>query len=193
MTVFVYEDADYAFPNSGYKVQGVLGYPALAVLGSLTITDHNTIEVQPASQPQPDPVSSKASGVPFFLDGDQIVAALGEPGDERMFVVDAGSQQTYMTSRYYAEHMDEFAGKRQQLFNMPAITGLPPQPAYVAETVALPIGANTAHVHFVLVYTQPFRQSALDDVYGVLGIDALDQLTSYTFDYRTMRFSVRPE
>jgi hypothetical protein len=193
MTVFVYEDADYAFPDSGYKVQGVLGYPALAILGSLTITDHNTIEVLPANQPQADPPASKTDGVPFFLDGDQIIAALGEPGDERMYAVDAGSQQTYMTSRYYAEHMDEFAGKRQQLFTMPAVTGLPPQPAYVAETVALPVGGNIAHVHFVLVYTQPFRQSALDDVYGVLGIDALDQLTSYTFDYRTMRFSLRAE
>jgi len=225
MTVFVYEDADYAFPKSGYQVQGVLGYPALVVLGSLTITDYNTVEVQPASQPaslpEADPAHPKANvppqeraareastlaapqapsvvqsppqGVPFFLDGDQIVAALGSVGDERMFVIDAGSQQTYMTSRYYAEHMEEFNGKRQQLFNMPAVTGLPPQPAFVAETVPLEVGANTVHVHFVLVFTQPFRQSALDDLYGVLGVDALDQLKAYTFDYRTMRFSVRPE
>lgn len=225
MTVFVYEDADYAFPNSGYQVQGVLGYPALAVLGSLTITDYNTVEVQPASQPAelhdgdpahpqtntapqeksahgastlaipqvPSAMQTPPQGVPFFLDGDQIVAALGSVGDERMFVIDAGSQQTYMTSRYYAEHTEEFNGKKQQLFNMPAVTGLPPQPAYVAETVPLEVGAHTVHVHFVLVYTQPFRQGALDDVYGVLGVDALDQLKAYTFDYRTMRFSVRPE
>jgi len=206
VTVFVYEDADYAFPNSGYQVQGVLGYPALAVLGSLTITNYNTVEIQPASQPAdetaaqnaassagPRTTQATAQGVPFFLDGDQIIAALGQAGDERMFVVDAGSQQTYMTSRYYAEHMEEFSGKKQQLFTMPAGTGLPPQPAYVAETVLLEVGANSVHVHFVLVFTQPFRQSALDDVYGVLGIDALDQLQAYTFDYRTMRFSVRPE
>jgi len=30
-------------------------------------------------------------------------------------------------------------------------------------------------------------------VYGLLGVDALDQLESYTFDYRTMRFSVKQE
>jgi hypothetical protein len=30
-------------------------------------------------------------------------------------------------------------------------------------------------------------------VYGVIGIDALDQLKSYTFDYRTMRFSATGE
>jgi hypothetical protein len=29
----------------------------------------------------------------------------------------------------------------------------------------------------------------LDDTYGTLGMDALDELKSYTFDYRTMRFA----
>jgi len=33
--------------------------------------------------------------------------------------------------------------------------------------------------------------AALDDVYGVLGLDALDQLRSYTFDFKTMTLSVR--
>jgi hypothetical protein len=48
-------------------------------------------------------------------------------------------------------------------------------------------------VHYVQVLTQPLSDAALDDVYGVLGVDALDQLKSYTFDYRTMRFAVSPE
>jgi hypothetical protein len=33
--------------------------------------------------------------------------------------------------------------------------------------------------------------AALDDVYGVLGLDALDQLASYTFDFKAMTLSVR--
>jgi hypothetical protein len=200
MTVFVFDDADYLFPLSGFQVQGVLGYPALAALGSLTITDSDTIAVEPASEPIEQPTNSATQttpaqpatpvGVPFFLDGDLIVVALGKEPDERMYAVDAGSQQTYLTSRYYAEHMDDFIGKRQQLVPLP---GMPAQPAYVADTIALEVGERIAHVHFVQVLTQPLGQSALDDVYGVLGIDALDQLKAYTFDYRTMRFSVQPE
>jgi len=45
---------------------------------------------------------------------------------------------------------------------------------------------------YIEVFTPPLGSAALDDVYGVLGVDALDQLKAYTFDYRTMRFSVRP-
>jgi hypothetical protein len=251
MTVFVFEDADYSYPRSHYRVQGVLGYPALSALGSLTITDNATIEVQPAKQPAPgDPApaagkaqteeksapapaalqhdpqpvqpsaatdskstspptpdaaqeklpqsaapqapapATPAQGVPFYLDGDQIVVALGKAGDERIFAVDTGGQQSYLTSRYYAEHSDDFAGQQMALFTVP---GAPPQPAYTADGVALPVGPYTVHVHYLPVLTQPLGSAAMDDVYGVLGIDALEQLKAYTFDYRTMRFSVRPE
>ncbi len=38
MTAFVFDDADYYFPHSGYQVEGVLGYPALSAMGSLTVS-----------------------------------------------------------------------------------------------------------------------------------------------------------
>ncbi len=43
------------------------------------------------------------------------------------------------------------------------------------------------------VLTQPLGNAALDDVYGILGVDALSQLKNYTFDYRTMRFAAEPQ
>jgi hypothetical protein len=219
MTVFIYEDADYYFPRTGYQVKGVLGYPALSALGSLTVTADDTIEVQPAKQPSealaaaakaplagpgtgtaaperslPNGKASQApQGVPFFLDGDQVIVALGKAGDERMYVMDAGSQQTYLTSRYFDEHAGGFSGQKMSLFTIPGSQSFPPQPAYMAETVNLPVGAQTVQVHYVQVLTQPLGSAAIDDVYGVLGIDALDQLKAYTFDYRTMRFSVKPD
>jgi hypothetical protein len=206
VTVFVYEDQDYYFPQSHYQVQGVLGYPALNALGSLTVTADATIEVRPA---KPGNSSGKddrlARGVPFFLDGDQVIVALcgastptGSapgtcPGQERMLAVDAAGQQTYLTSRYYDEHASDFAGQKMELFSVPGSQSLPPQPAYVAETVPLAVGPTEINLHYVQVLTQPIGSAALDDVYGVLGVDALDQLRAYTFDYRTMRFSVRTE
>ena len=240
MTAFVFEDADYYFPRSHYQVQGVLGYPALSALDSLTITAYNTVEIQPAvklpanaevspvvSAPptvkaalpggnapveavhveaevkiptQPVPVPQRtvegdhpSPGARFFLDGDQMIVALGNTGEERMYALDASGQQTYLTSRYYEEHASDFNEQKMELFTIPGSQQYPPQPAFVAETVALPVGVNTVHVHYVQVLTQPLGSTVLDDVYGILGVDALDQLKAYTFNYRTMRFSVRPE
>jgi len=203
MTVFVFEDADYFYPKTKYQVEGVLGYPALAAMGSLTITSNATVEIRPVVQILPaEKDDLLTQGARFFLDGDQVIVALSkgrgssvEPkaGDERMFIVDAAGQQTYFTARYYDEHTGDFADRKMELFAIPGSQALPPQPAYIAETLPLTVGPTTVNIHYVQVLTQPVGSAALDDVYGVLGVDVLDQLKAYTFDYRTMRFGVKPE
>jgi len=208
MTAFVFEDADYFFPKTKYQVEGVLGYSALEALGSLTITSDATVEVKPdKGAPNPkDAAAAKdaagpkdagakdagARGAHFFLDGDQIILALGPVGNERMFAVDAGGQQSYFTSRYFDEHANEFSGQKAQPFSIPG-TESQAQPAYVAESAPLDVGGTVVHAHYIQVLTQPAGNAALDDVYGVLGVDVLDQFRRYTFDYRSMRFSVGPE
>jgi hypothetical protein len=194
MTAFVFEDADYAFPRSRYQVEGELGYAALSALGSLTITSDATIEVRPFKPPFPaEKEDAPMPGARFFLDGDQMIVALGPKGQERMYQVDAGGQQTYLTSRYYDEHAENFAGQKMELFSIPGAQNKPPQPAFVAETVPLTVGPAMVHAHYIQVITEPIGLAALDDVYGVLGMDFLDQLKAYTFDYGTMRFGVRTE
>ena len=191
MTAFVFEDGDYNFGQSHYQVQGVLGYPSLSALSSLTVTDNATVELRPRRQIQtPEKTAPDYEGARFFLDGDQIIVALGLAPNEQMFVVDAAGQQTYFTSRYYDEHAMEFAGRKAESFTVPSTRPYPPQPAYVAETLPLRFGSSKVDVHFIEVLTQPVGSAALDDVYGVLGVDALDQFRSYSFDYENMRFRV---
>ncbi len=108
-----------------------------------------------------------------------------------MFAIDAGGQQTYLTSRFYDEHSTDFANRKVELFKFRGLEAMAPVPSYEAETLPLTVGTTTVQFHFVPVLTQPLGSAALDDVYGVLGVDALDQLGSYTFDYRAMRFSIR--
>jgi hypothetical protein len=216
MTVFVYDDKDYFFPATSYQVEGVLGYPALAAIGSLTVTSDNTVFIRPAKQIAP-PASDDllTGGTPFYVDGEQVIVSLGreqstagspenagdsgqgsaaagqgptDAGGDRMYAVDAGGQQTYLTSRYFDEHAADFNNQKMQMISM--LGGQPPQPAYTAENVPLRVGAIPVTFHFLRVLTQPLGSAALDDVYGVLGADALGQLKSYTFDYRTMRFAV---
>ena len=68
-----------SFPHiAATRLKAVLGYPALAAMGSLTVTSDNTIEVHPAKEIEPevnDDLLNK--GARFFLDGDQVIVALG--------------------------------------------------------------------------------------------------------------------
>ncbi len=208
MTAFVYDDADYDFPLSGYHVQGVLGYAALAALSSLTITDNNTVFVRPEKQNGPlNPNDHLKDGARLYLDGEQMIIALGAPTDPsdraylraagdtdaRMYAVDMGGQQTYLTTRYFDEHSADFENDKTHPFKLFGAPQIPEVPAYTAETIPLTIGGVPVNVHFISVLTQPLGLAVRDDVYGLLGIDALDQLREYTFDFRTMRFSIRPE
>jgi hypothetical protein len=204
MTAFVYDDKDYFFPKTSYQVEGVLGYPALAAIGSLTVNSDNTVFVRPEKQIAPPEKDDRLTdGARFFLDGDQVIVALARASgaaaaalpdtsavhdDDRMYSVDAGGQQTYLTSRYFDENAAEFNNQKMEMF---ALFGAqsPPQPTYTSENVPLQVGGATVMLHFIRVLTQPLGSAALDDVYGVLGTDALGQLKSYTFDYRTMRFT----
>jgi len=194
MTAFVFEDADYNFAQSHYQVQGVLGYPALSALSSLTMTDNATVELRPKRQVQAQgKAAPNYEGARFFLDGDQIIVALGLAPNEQMFALDAAGQQTYFTSRYYDEHAALFAGQKTEMFTVPSARPLPSQPAYMAETLPLRFGSASADVHFIEVLTQPVGSAALDDVYGVLGVDALDQFRQYTFDYENMRLRINDQ
>jgi hypothetical protein len=194
MTAFVFDDADYNYPKSHYQVEGELGYPALSALGSLTITADSTIEIRPFKPMLPtEKEDPPTPGARFFLDSDQTIVALGAKGQERMFVVDASGQQTYLTSRYFDEHAEDFNHSKIGLFAIPGMEKKPPQPAFMAETVPLTIGPTEVPAHYLQVITAPIGMAAIDDVYGVLGMDFLDQLKSYTFDYRTMTFAVRTE
>jgi Aspartyl protease len=214
VTAFVFDDGDYSFKSAGYRVEGVLGYPTLAAMGRLTISD-NTIQVDPAKEDGPNEGANRlTTGAQFYLDGDQIIVDLGRTqdpapdspaqgisagghrdsagSDEQMFSIDAGGQQTYLTSRWFNEHAAEFNGKKMEPFTFPD-TDSGPRSAYTAENVPLAIGDTAVELHNVPVLTQPLGSDARDDIYGVIGIDGLDQLTSYTFDYRTMRFTASAE
>jgi len=199
MTALVYEDKDYFFPETRYQVEGELGYPAMEAMGSVTVTDSNRLYVDSGQQVSSVERTDRVNGgVRFFLDGDQVILALGgsegfgpSRGGERMFAIDAGGQQTYLTSRFYDEHTDDFTGQKMELFKLLGLPNMTPVASYTAETVPLAVGKTTIQFHFMPVLTQPLGSAALDDVYGVLGVDALDQLGSYTFDYRTMQFSIR--
>jgi hypothetical protein len=199
VTAFVFDDGDYSFKSAGYRVEGVLGYPTLAAMGRLTVSD-NTIQVDPANEDGPGEGADRlTTGAQFYLDGDQIIVALGRArsgdsvgSDDQMFSIDAGGQQTYLTSRWFNDHAAEFKGKKMEPFTFPD-TDSGPRSTYVAEDVPLAIGDTAIELHNVPVLTQPLGSAARDDVYGVIGVDGLDQFTSYTFDYRTMRFSASSE
>ena len=148
MTAFVFEDADYYFPKS--QVSGARRAWLSGCLRAGQFDGDRGCTYRSATRRKGERQTTGA----LFLDGDRILAALGKAGDERMYVIDAGGQQTYLTSRYYAEHEDDFADKKMQLLPPPGEPKAPPIPTYIAESATLLVGATPASFQFIAVLTE---------------------------------------
>lgn len=184
VSVVVFNDEDLYYEKTDFHVQGVLGYPGFTALGSVTIYPDDSIEANKKDRIE--------TGSPFYIEGDRLLAALGPKGKERIYEIDTGGQQSFLSSRYYDEHSDDFEGKKMQLLAVPGTENEPPAPAYVGDTIKIPTGDGLIELNDMQVLTEP-RGKNFDDTYGTLGIYALDQLASYTFDYRTMQFYARSD
>ena len=91
----------------------------------------------------PDKDDRLTEGARFFLDGDQVIVALGKRdcGEESACMpwMRAASRPTSPRATTTSTAA-EFAGQKMELFAIPGPQSVPPQPAYIAETVPLTVG-----------------------------------------------------
>jgi hypothetical protein len=173
----VCNDSDLYDRARQYQIQGVFALPLIAALGKVTITDNQRLYF---SQNRPLHV-----GAPFFSDGQRLIVAEGPAGADRLYAVNPGVVGSLLTVHYYRSHLADFHGERRDLLPVPGQEK--PIAAYTAENIHLNFRGFPITLHEIEAFAQP-TGLAIDRYYGILGEDSLDQLRSYTFDFRTMRF-----
>jgi hypothetical protein len=178
----VYDDADLYDKAHRYQIEGVLAQPLLAALGQITMSDDEHLTVSREARLK--------EGAPFFSDGRHLIVAAGAKGSEELYAVDPGSTESLLTSRYYDAHMADFAHAQMELVKPSGAGESAPLPAYRAENVTLSFGGVPVTFHELEVLAQPAGEER-DRFWGTLREGALEQLESYTFDFRTMRFVAR--
>jgi predicted aspartyl protease len=87
--------------NDHYQIEGVVGYPVLAAMGSLTITG-NELQVRPESPPSPR--SSR-----LYLDELTPLLQATVGGHDLLFALDTGADAASFTAKYLHEFPSQFA------------------------------------------------------------------------------------
>ncbi|WP_446745906.1 retropepsin-like aspartic protease [Silvibacterium acidisoli] len=174
----IYEDQDLYDRAHSYQVEGVLAQPLLAPLGAVKASDdeHLTISNGP----------ELTGGVPFFRDGIHLVAA-GGAGAREPYVVDPGTGTSLLSSRYFDANRETLTSQKTE--DLPVGENGGAVPACTPESVRIALGSDAIELHEIPVLTRP-AGAEQDRFYGRLGEDALDQLESFTFDFRSNRFVV---
>jgi hypothetical protein len=121
------------------------------------------------------------------IDGDKLTGGT----DARLFELDTGSGSTYLTDHYLAENRSRFPGEPTFLARLAGAGGIHEIPAYEAHKLPLFFGATPVLCTGQHVLTQPQGGEA-ENYFGVVGQDVLQLFSSYTLDFRNMRFSVVP-
>lgn len=166
-----------------YQIQGILGYPVLAALGSFTLTGDQML-VAPESQP-----SARSSRL--YLEELTPLLEATVDGQELLFGLDTGSSSGSFSATYLAKFPRQFASLTPK---KSATAGAGGDVLYLV-TYSLPqidlyLGTATAMLENVPVSTRDLGVDPLDYVYGNLGQSLLNQFHSYTIDFSRMRFSV---
>jgi Aspartyl protease len=197
VAVYVTADENLYIAEIKHQANALLGFPVVYALGRLTFAKDGSLSVaakSPAADPRTDVhlwFSGHALLLPLgtvpVMDGGK-VTGMSEP---RLFMLDTGSGSSYLTDHYLAEHGDAFHGPPPEMARLAGAGGIVEIPAYGARGLSLSIGANGMTLNGPHILSKAVG-GEVEHYYGLIGQDLLRGFSSYTLDFRTNAFSVRP-
>jgi predicted aspartyl protease len=183
IAVLVAADADLRFSDLNYQIDGSLGLPVLAALGTITV--YRTGEIRFAQVG--DGAQARGAHNLFFEKLTPVIAADFGQG-EQLFTIDTGAIGTVLSSQFYEQNRAEFDSAPLVQLELVGAGGSLVAPAYQLGEVAASLGGGCTTLTAVQLLTQPLALS--DEFFGNVGEDALHFFASFSFDFETMHFSV---
>ncbi len=169
--------------NELYQIQGVLGYPVLAALGSFTL-DGNQWMI--ATEGQPSQRSSR-----LYVEELTPLVEATVANSEILFGLDTGSSSGSFSATYLRRFPEQFTPLKPRKYATAGAGGdVRFLLAYYLPQIQLQFGTARATLRNVPVLTQELGVDPLDQVYGNLGQSLLSQFRGFTIDFSRMRFSV---
>lgn len=189
VAVYVTADQNLYIAEIKRQTNALLGFPVVSALGRLTFAKDGSLTVS-AQSPAADP----RSDIHLWFGGHALLLPLGtdaRANKPRLFMLDTGSGSTYLTDHYLAEHASAFPGPPPEIARLAGADGIHEIPAYAAHGLPLFVGNQLMTLNGPHILAQP-TQGEVEHYFGVIGQDILKLFSSYTLDFRTGAFSVRP-
>lgn len=169
--------------NEHHQIQGVLGYPVLAALGSFTMKGNEWV-IAPEGEP------SRRSSKLYVEELTPLLEAT-VADSEVLFGLDTGSSSGSFSETYLRRFPEQFASLKPEKYATAGAGGdVRFLTAYYLPQIDLQFGTARATLRNVPVLTTALGVDPLDQVCGNLGQSLLSQFSSFTIDFSRMRFSV---
>ena len=125
----------------------------------------------------------------LFVEKQTPIAAARIGGTTCLVTFDTGVRRTILTARYFREHTSDFVANRVIDQSMAGAGGTRSTKTYALDSVPVQIDGRSTVLHDVPVLTDRVGKN-YDDFYGNLGLDAVQQFSAFTLDFKGMHFYV---
>jgi predicted aspartyl protease len=168
--------------NGHYRIQGILGYPALAALGSFTMSG-NEMTVSPEAQPS-------TGSAKLYIEGLTPLVEATVEGKELLFQFDTGQSGAELSAKYVRTFPQQFASLKAVNAGIGGAGGVRSLTAYPLPELVLHLGTAAAIFSNVTAVSQDRGVYPQDEFFGNVGQGLLQQFRTYTIDFTRMQLAL---
>lgn len=177
VAVLVFRDEDLSFPQAGYAIRGIIGYPVLAALGRVRIEGGRALVVEGAVR---GAVPLAARNV--AVDGHAPLVAVGVRGVEGTWLLDTGSQASFGLPRLLARHEAWIRRTGKPMSGgLGGAGGTTTVTGFTLPRVRLAVGGRAVDVARLDVHARATNDRA-ERLDGVLGVDLFARSRTVVLD-----------
>jgi predicted aspartyl protease len=181
----VLPDSALAFPQIGYQIRGILGFPVIAGFGATTVMRTGELVLGDTA------AADAGAGQNLCLRGLVPLVAAEHAGQRLHFGLDTGAQTTSLYPPFHAARRElvESAGPAFDVQTGGA-GGVRSVRAFAVKPLTLTIGGREATVPRVNVFVERTTDNSAF-LYGNIGQDVIGQFEGMTLDFRRMQLRFR--
>lgn len=180
----VFPDSALAFPQIGYQIRGIIGFPVIAGFGATTVLRNGELVLGDTAGGDPGEQN-------LCMRGLMPIVAAEHAGERLHFGFDTGAQSTALYMPFHAARREQVeAGGAPTTVQTGGAGGMRDVRAYSLSPLVLRIGGREATIPQVRVYVEPTTDDS-DRLYGNIGQDVIRQFEAMTMDFRRMQVRFR--
>jgi hypothetical protein len=181
----VLDDKSLFFPHVNYQIDGIIGFPIIEAIGSVTISrdDVLTTTQVPRVATATEPSMALEELKPL------VQATVG--GEKMIFLLDSGALTSTFYPRFFKAREKEIVNaSRPRTVRIGGAGGSKEVQAYFVENLDMIIGGKTARLPRAEIITEAINDDSRE-FYGNLGQDVIKQFDKMTLDFKNMQLIFR--
>ncbi|HEX6037147.1 retropepsin-like aspartic protease [Longimicrobium sp.] len=180
----VFPDSALAFPQIGYQIRGIIGFPVISAFGATTVLQSGELVLG-------DTAGGDLGEQNLCMRGLMPIIAAEHGGQRLHFGFDTGAQSTSLYMPFHAARRALVeAGGAPTTVQTGGAGGMREVRAYALSPLVLRIGGREATVPQVRVFIEPTTDDS-DRLFGNIGQDVIRQFEAMTLDFRRMQIRFR--